>query len=75
MTADIPRATFRNARNEAIGVHVAESLPRGGIDLIEYAVRSSSMEMCAAHFGVSFTSLLVGGVFAVTAEPPLSVKT
>ena len=30
---------------------------------------------CAAHFGVSFNSLLVGGVFAVTAEPPLSVNT
>src|SRR5262249_5614048 len=32
-------------------------------------------ECCAAHFGVSFNSLLVGGVFAVTAEPPLSVNT
>jgi hypothetical protein len=29
----------------------------------------------AAHFGVSFNSWLVGGVFAVTAEPPLSVNT
>jgi hypothetical protein len=27
------------------------------------------------HFGVSFKSLLVGGVLAVTAEPPLSVRT
>lgn len=26
----------------AIGVHVAESLPRGGLDLVEYAVRSSA---------------------------------
>jgi hypothetical protein len=31
----------------------------------------------AAHsyFGVSFNSVLVGGVFAVTEEPPLSVNT
>ena len=28
--------------DEAIGVHVAESLPRGALDLIEYAVRSSA---------------------------------
>jgi hypothetical protein len=34
-----------------------------------------SMEVCAAHFGVSFNSWLVGGVFVVTAEPPLSVNT
>jgi AraC-like DNA-binding protein len=27
--------------DDAIGVHVAESLPRGALDLIEYAVRSS----------------------------------
>jgi len=30
---------------------------------------------CAAHFGVSRSSLLVAGVFAVTADPPLSVNT
>lgn len=29
-------------RDAALGVHVAESLPRGAIDLIEYAVRSSA---------------------------------
>jgi len=28
-------------RDEAIGVHVAESLPRGALDLLEYALRSS----------------------------------
>ena len=32
-------ATMTN--DAAIGVHVAESLPRGALDLIEYAVRSS----------------------------------
>jgi len=48
--ARIPEATADAAwrlaesltRDEAIGVHVAESLPRGGLDLIEYAVRSSA---------------------------------
>ena len=29
-------------KDDAIGVHLAEWLPRGGLDLIEYAVRSSS---------------------------------
>lgn len=29
-------------RNDAIGVHLATSLPRGALDLIEYAVRSSA---------------------------------
>ena len=28
--------------DEAIGVHLAESLPRGALDLVEYAFRSSS---------------------------------
>lgn len=28
-------------RDEALGIHVAESLPRGALDLIEYALRSS----------------------------------
>ena len=28
--------------DEAIGVHVAESLPRGALDLVEYAFRSSA---------------------------------
>jgi AraC-like DNA-binding protein len=36
------RLAERLTRDEAIGVHVAESLPRGGLDLIEYAVRSSA---------------------------------
>jgi AraC-like DNA-binding protein len=48
--ARIPEATAEAAwrlaetltHDEAIGVHVAESLPRGGLDLIEYAVRSSA---------------------------------
>jgi AraC-like DNA-binding protein len=47
--ARIPEATADAAwrlaetltTDEAIGVHVAESLPRGALDLIEYAVRSS----------------------------------
>src|SRR4029077_14806834 len=47
--ARIPEASAESAwrlpetltHDEAIGVHVAESLPRGGLDLIEYAVRSS----------------------------------
>jgi AraC-like DNA-binding protein len=29
-------------RDDAIGIHLAESLPRGALDLIEYALRSSS---------------------------------
>jgi AraC-like DNA-binding protein len=29
------------ARDEALGIHLAESLPRGALDLIEYALRSS----------------------------------
>ena len=29
-------------RDEALGIHLAESLPRGALDLIEYALRSSS---------------------------------
>src|SRR5690242_17611797 len=29
------------SRDEAIGVHVAESLPRGALDLLEYALRAS----------------------------------
>ena len=28
-------------RDEALGIHLAESLPRGALDLIEYALRSS----------------------------------
>src|SRR3954468_9003445 len=28
--------------DEALGVHVAESLPRGALDLVEYGVRSSA---------------------------------
>ena len=48
--ARVPEATAAAAwrlaealtRDEALGVHVAESLPRGGLDLIEYAVRSSA---------------------------------
>ena len=28
-------------RDEAVGIHLAESLPRGALDLIEYALRSS----------------------------------
>ena len=35
MAADI-------SRNEAIGLHVAEFLPRGALDLVEYAFRSSA---------------------------------
>ncbi len=30
------------AGDEALGIHLAESLPRGALDLIEYALRSSS---------------------------------
>ena len=30
------------SRNEAIGLHVAESLPRGALDLVEYSFRSSA---------------------------------
>ncbi len=33
-------ATLTN--DEALGIHLAESLPRGSLDLIEYALRSSS---------------------------------
>ena len=29
-------------RDEALGIHLAESLPRGALDLIEYALRSSA---------------------------------
>jgi AraC-like DNA-binding protein len=29
-------------RDQALGIHLAESLPRGALDLIEYALRSSS---------------------------------
>jgi AraC-like DNA-binding protein len=29
-------------RDEAIGIHVAESLPRGALDLLEYALRASA---------------------------------
>ena len=29
-------------RDDALGIHVAESLPRGALDLLEYALRSSS---------------------------------
>jgi Arabinose-binding domain of AraC transcription regulator, N-term len=34
-----PAATL--TRDEALGIHLAESLPRGALDLIEYALRSS----------------------------------
>src|SRR5689334_1182755 len=29
-------------RDESIGIHVAESLPRGALDLVEYSLRSSA---------------------------------
>src|SRR3954466_4647850 len=42
-------------RDDAVGVHVAESLPRGALDLVEYAVRSRSSRGAAlerlAHYG------------------------
>src|SRR4051812_10700690 len=42
-------------RDDAVGVHVAESLPRGALDLVEYAVRSSTSLAAAlerlAHYG------------------------
>jgi AraC-like DNA-binding protein len=46
----VPEATAEMAwrlaaaltRDEAIGIHVAESLPRGALDLLEYALRSSA---------------------------------
>ena len=28
-------------RDDALGIHVAEALPRGALDLIEYGLRSS----------------------------------
>ena len=45
----VPEATMESAwrlaaqctRDDAIGIHVAESLPRGAFDLVEYAVRAS----------------------------------
>lgn len=43
------------SRNEAIGLHVAESLPRGALDLVEYAFRSSASLAAGltrlAHYG------------------------
>jgi hypothetical protein len=36
-------------RDDALGVHVAESLPRGAFDLIEYAVRTSGAARSAAR--------------------------
>src|SRR4051812_37892771 len=35
------RLAARLTRDGALGIHVAESLPRGALDLIEYALRSS----------------------------------
>ena len=35
------RHAARLTRDEALGIHLAESLPRGALDLIEYALRSS----------------------------------
>jgi AraC-like DNA-binding protein len=36
------RSAAALTRDEALGVHVAESLPRGALDLVEYAFRSSA---------------------------------
>jgi AraC-like DNA-binding protein len=42
MTEAAWRLAADATRDEALGVHLAESVPRGALDLIEYALRSSS---------------------------------
>lgn len=39
---EVWRLASRITRDEGLGLHVAESLPRGALDLVEYAFRSSS---------------------------------
>jgi hypothetical protein len=39
---EVWRQAARVTGDEALGLHVAESLPRGALDLVEYAFRSSS---------------------------------
>jgi AraC-like DNA-binding protein len=39
---EVWRQAAKITRDEALGLHVAESLPRGALDLVEYAFRSSS---------------------------------
>jgi AraC-like DNA-binding protein len=39
---DLWKQAARVTRDDALGLHVAESLPRGALDLVEYAFRSSA---------------------------------
>src|SRR6476646_6938305 len=42
MTDTAWRVAATLTSDEALGIHLAESLPRGALDLLEYALRSSS---------------------------------
>jgi len=63
------------SRHPSSGRQTAPSMRTSRQAVGSHAVGFSRWRCCAAHFGASVNSWLVGGVFDVTAEPPLSVNT